>query len=300
MFMRLIRPVVKLFCSMISVCVLAMALPGTIQAIQLDSQEYKLLLKADNFADKEQGYRAYWEKVRQTAGESGIGVVENANPFAEDAKQVMYLDTKNMELTKQNYILRLRTKYVDGQPAADSELTLKYRVPELQGITELSVQTARGYKSVSKLQEDCVGYYRGQAGVNGGEFGLSRALKKIPRSLRTTLGDYAVFFPTLNELGIAATEPVSIINNLMVREVKVSPGELDFGDGLKGEVTISLWYDENSSKLIAAEFSYEVDLINASGKSLEKCRDFFNQLQNNTQSTLYPGQTKVQFVYDYK
>lgn len=200
MFMRLIRPVVKLFCSMISVCVLAMALPGTIQAIQLDSQEYKLLLKADNFADKEQGYRAYWEKVRQTAGESGIGVVENANPFAEDAKQVMYLDTKNMELTKQNYILRLRTKYVDGQPAADSELTLKYRVPELQGITELSVQTARGYKSVSKLQEDCVGYYRGQAGVNGGEFGLSRALKKFLEVCEPRWGIMLFSFPHLMNL----------------------------------------------------------------------------------------------------
>lgn len=280
-------------------CILLWCSAALVEAADMDSREYKILLKTDYFVNREQGYQKYWDDVKKVAHEFGVHIIENSNPWAEDSKQVVYLDTKGLDLMKQNYILRIRNKVTNGKLAPDSELTLKYRVDKQDRVTEAAVQTSTSYKPSVKFQEDVVGFYQGKIGNNVSEFSLSHSIKKVPAAQRVVLDDYVPFFPILQTLGIHSTESLYILQDVTVLEYKVAPGELDFGNGLKGDVSISVWYDRSNSKLIIGEFSYEVALNStASEEALKKCEAFFNKLQQKTAERLYPGQVKVQFVYD--
>lgn len=270
---------------------------GETALVPPESREMKLLLKTNFFADRATGYQKYWSIVKEVAAEQAVGVQDNEDPFTEEVKKVTYYDTRNMDLTKNDYILRQRIKITDGKPASNCDLTLKYRTTGRTSISSDAVKTAEPYQPSISFQEDYVGYLHGVVGKAESEVSLSHTIKKIPVSEGKNLGYYATYFPVLATLGIQPDEPLHLINGVSVREYKVSPGELDFG-GMKGEVAISLWFNYETGDPITAEISWECPI--APSAAAAKAEVFFKALQTKTCDLLYPGQMKTRFIINYK
>lgn len=270
---------------------------GEAAMVSPDEREMKLLLKVDTFSERDKGYQEIWSAVKKVAAEMGVCVKDEENPFKEEVKRVVFYDTNNMDLTRKDYIIRQRIKFVDGQSAATCDLTLKYRTTGVDAVSSEAVATAAGYKPAISYQEDYVGFFNGIIGKANGEMSVSHTLKKVPLSEQYVLGDFISYFPTLADLGISQNEPLYIINTVAVKEYKVSPGELDFG-GIKGGVDISLWYNYDTGKPITAEISWEC--AKSPAEAVAKAEAFFNALQGKVEKLLYPGQMKAKFIFDYK
>lgn len=263
------------------------------------SGEMKLQVQPDFFADRNEGYVLLWTKVKLLAMEMGIPVLEAKNPFKEGLRKIVYLDTRKGELTDKRYIVRERVKIKDGNPADAVELMLRYRVTAGEAADSEAVKTAPGFKAKISHEDDIAGFVGGLVGNNVVEVSVSHAIKDIPAAdlENKTLGNYARYFPTLANLGLPLTEQLGVSKGITVREFKVAPAELDFGQGMKGEASISLWYDYSTGKAIAAEFSFECGRGPAApAAAVAKTEAFFNALQDRLSDILLPGGSKTQLV----
>jgi hypothetical protein len=273
-------------------------LRGETAPVTPGSGEMKLLLQPDYFADRDEGYLKLWSTMKVLALEMEVPVVEAKNPFKEGTRKIVYLDTGKGELIKKEYIIRERTRVKDGQPADKVEVTLRYRVAG-STVPGDAVTTAPGYKAKASFEEDIAGFVGSVVGNNVSEMSASRSIKDVPAGdlKDKTIGGYAKFFPTLAKLGIPLGEVLAPSNGITIKECKVSPGELDFGQGMKGEVAISLWYDYDTGKAIAAEVSFECGRgPQAPAAAVAKSEAFFNALQDRLSGILSPGGSKTQKV----
>jgi hypothetical protein len=90
-----------------------------------------------------------------------------------------------------------------------------------------------------------------------------------------------------------------MIAGAAIREYKVTPGELDFGQGMTTEVEISVWYNFDNNKIVTAELSYESALgSDAPAEAVAKAVEFFNALQEKMSTVLIPGGMKTQLLRD--
>ncbi|MDT8899846.1 hypothetical protein [Anaeroselena agilis] len=261
--------------------------------------EMKLLLQPDYFTDRNEGYIKFWTTVKVLAMEMGIPVTEAKNPYKEGSRKIVYMDTKARDLSKMHYIIRERVKVKDGNPEGLVDLTLRFRTSGVDAVPSAAVGAASGIKASISYDDDVAGFVGGIAGNNVSEMSASCSIKKIPSAdLRgRSLGDYARYFPGLLKLGVPLDAPLTAVNGKIVREFKVSPGEFDFGQGIIGEASISLWFDYNTGKAIAAEFSFDSARgPKAPAAAVTKAEAFFNKIQERMGSVLAPGQMKTQMV----
>jgi len=284
----------------VAVFVLAAFSPlrGETAPVVAGSGEMKLLVQPDYFTARDEGYIKLWSTMKVLALDMDVPVTEAKNPFKEGTRKIVYLDTSKGDLSKKMYIIRERTKMKDGQADGKVEVTLRYR----SGGTAVpgdAVAAAPRYKARVSFEEDIVGFVGSVVGNNVSEMSASCSIKNIPAGdlKDRTVGGYARVFPTLAKLGIPLSEPLAATNGITVREYKVSPGELDFGQGMKGEVAISLWLDYNTGKAIAAEVSFDCGRGPAApAAAVAKSEAFFNALQDRLSGILAPGGSKTQQV----
>jgi hypothetical protein len=263
------------------------------------SGEMKLLLQTDYFSDRNEGYIKFWTTVKVLAAEMGIPVNEAKNPYKEGSRKIVYMDTKARELSQQHYIIRERAKVKDGNVGNKVDLTLRYRISGVDAVPSDAVGAMAGVKASVSYDDDVAGYVGGVAGKNMSEMSASCTVKNVPAAelKGRTLGDYARYFPVLAKLGVPLDATLAPTNGKVVREFKVSPGEFDFGQGVKGEASISLWFDYNTGKVIAAEFSFDAARgPKGPAQAVAKAEAFFNALQERMGMVLAPGQMKTQFV----
>jgi hypothetical protein len=271
-------------------------MPGTSEAAGMGvaSREMRLSLNPGFFHDREAGYQQYWTIVKTVATESSVGDENEKNAFEESVRQIKYYDTNNKDLAKQNYILRERTKIKNGVLDSKTELTLKYRIADGEPAAGNILETGSKYKSEIKCEEDYSGFADGVVGKFSSKVSVSNTVKKLPCVERTVLGDYAEIYPALGELRLDLSEPVYFVNEVSVKEYKVTPGTLDFC-GTKVEVDICVWIDETTDKLITAEISWKHD-AEVSAAAREKMDSFFIALQAKAPEWLVAGGTKTQLV----
>ncbi|HCD41756.1 MAG: hypothetical protein QM391_02205 [Bacillota bacterium] len=289
------------------ILVVMSALPVAAESamVELDSRELKLLLNADLWSlNRWDGYDVCWDTVKELAKEVDVGVIEAEDPFDEGARKVMYLDTDSEELGKNNLTLRLRIKMKDGKFQDKVDLNLKYRVPGADAVPSDAVTVAPGIECEYSYEEDVVGFVDGVVGKNESSASLGVTIKGVPEIelAGNTLGTYAKYYPSLAELGISLDSEMQMIAGIEVMEYKVTPGELDFGQGMISEVDISVWYDLDSDQIITMELSYGSDLgPDAPAEAVDKAVEFFNALQKemNERKFLVPGGTKTQLLRDY-
>ncbi len=93
---------------------------------QLNSREYKLILKADKFIHKEKGRKKIIDILKDHfEKQEGKFMV---NDKKAEKKKVWYLDTKKHELNeKYNFLLRIREEYDESGRIQEYDITFKNR-----------------------------------------------------------------------------------------------------------------------------------------------------------------------------
>lgn len=269
--------------------------------VGLGSRELKLLVQTDVFADRAAGYAQCWGIIKDLAAEMGVGVAEVDDPFAEGARKVIYLDTASEQLAEEGLSIRLRIKLKDGKLDKKVDMNVKYRARGVDAVPSDAVTPVEGIKSSVKYEEDVAGYVGGVVGQNAGTASLGVTIKGVAEAelAGNTLAAYAAYYPSLTRIGIPLDTQLAIVGGVGVLEYTITPGELDFGQGMSTEVDMSVWYNFDTGQIIIAEVSYGSALgPDAPAEAVEKAVVFFNELQGKMSAILVPGGMKTQLMRD--
>jgi len=259
-----------------------------------DSREVKLLLEAAPFADRRPAFEQYWAVVVEATAEHGVGVLPTHQPFAERHRRVVFLDTEDHALRARGFTLRQRADYLGERPDEVVELAVKYRSPDLEEVTGRQLRTPR-FASTTELEED-VGYDADAPQHLRHVYSKRTRIDTDWRPGRTLSG-WKRFFPDLLELGIPKSAPVVPVHGAHLEEYRVSPGRLDFGDGLVADADLTLWTEADHTPLIAEfSFGHPVDPLEPE-PAVDRMVAFFLDLRVHSQDWLAEGTTKTAFTY---
>jgi len=128
------------------------------------------------------------------------------------------------------------------------------------------------------------------------EFGLSALEEGEHSSLETIVK----MLPALSSLKRSRGEKVQLVGGTIVEEVLQDIGMLDFGDGMKAKVNISLWRSRGEHRPLIGEFSFQIkfaDRRDLALDALKRAEAFFLALQFEAQEWIALDATKTGIVY---
>ncbi|ODN68537.1 hypothetical protein [Methylobrevis pamukkalensis] len=261
--------------------------------------EYKILLRPERFFHPSQ-FEVYWHKIVRIAGDHGIGVTTAENGFKRHVREVLFYDTPDFDLYRNAFILRRRTFYDDGWPAPEHELTFKFRHPDLDEAAKVDVTPRLSGEAKIKFKCEILPLASG-IGDARHLYSHNCVLMTPGLVLDQGLDRIAGVFPALAPL-CAGEKPVSLVNNLAVEEVEVTPGRLDFGRGMTAKATVAVWRDRASERTLVGEFAFQArfaHLEDIGRKAMKRAADFFLAVQRGTEEWIQLGTTKTALVYGF-
>ena len=158
-------------------------------------REYKLILRPDRFTSHE-ALHEFGKLVRGAAKKEGVEVARVYGPDECLLREIVFYDTPRFDLYESAFILRQRAKHRDGWPVGDSELTLKFRHPELDAAAKIDVRPATEHDFRIKFKEEVLPQ-KGRAGGMRSLFSHNVVLTLPPANLDTDLAHAARVFPAL-------------------------------------------------------------------------------------------------------
>ncbi|MBC8192914.1 MAG: hypothetical protein H8E18_11080 [FCB group bacterium] len=269
----------------------------------LNSSEYKLLLNPEMFGDYEKGFAEYWQIVQEVAAAEGIPILAKENPLKLSHKQVSFWDTEGLDLRKNSFLLRRKSKYKGGDIAPGYEFGLKFRQPDPATTLSKDLKMTDGYIPKFdriELESDIV-YYSAKNGAEDVTYAVSNSvqLDDMPSNI---LAGFAEIYPVLTTLGIPAEAELSMVAGVTVDEWMVKPGKLEFGDGLYGRMDMSVWIVETAAgELRIAEFSFDHDFLKErqyDAAVMERCTSFIHKLNNYQPEWSEVGRLKAAYLFD--
>ena len=270
---------------------------------QLNSSEYKLLLSEDKFDDPLTGFKNYWKIVKTVAKNHGIKVIEKEQPFDLKHKDVSFFDTESLALRKAGFLIRQKVKYENGNKKPGFEYGVKYRQTDPANALAVDLILNNGYtpkNETIELESDIVYFSKnGQSIETTYSISNSILLDEAPEMY---LGSFADIYPALGKLGIPKTAPLTKVAGVSADEWMVTPGKLDFGDGLFGRVDMSVWIiPTKDGELRISEFSFDHPFLY--GKQYDKnamnrCTEFIVNLKEFQPSWVKPGALKAAFLFE--
>lgn len=265
--------------------------------------ECKLILKPDRFVSAKVFFD-YGKLMAETAAKFGIGFSDKGIVLKPELREVLFLDTADFRLYNNAFILRRRIKYEDGFPVGDPEIVFKFRHPDMEKTAALDVRPkiAGDYRIKFKAEvlplKDQVGGYRMLYSHNV-QFGLSQA----PEGDRTSMAKLAEVFPVLSSMQSSSDEHVELVNQTIVEEVLQDLGVLDFGKGVTAKANIAIWRERGTHHPLCGEFAFQAKFKRHDelhDKAMERCKQFFVELQQAGRDWLSLGTTKTGLVYRLK
>lgn len=261
----------------------------------------KLLVKADRLSSLDH-FHQFGKQIKRHAKSLKVGFAEDPESNRKPrVREIVFGDTKDFRLYKQDFILRRRIRYVDGFPAGEPEIVFKFRCPDRERAAALDVRPAipGRFRVKFKAQilplNDQLGGYRLLYSHNC-QFGLSQA----PAGNRRTMSYLARAFPALQRLKKPTQESIEFVNEGIVEELLLPVGELDFGKGIVAKSDIALWRTRGEHMPLIAEYSFQVKLGRGDRlprKAAHLVEEFFIGLQRKLSTWVALGATKTGLVY---
>ena len=269
----------------------------------LNSSEYKLLLNADMFGDYEKAFAEYWHFVQDVAAAEGIPVLAKENPLKLSHKQVSFWDTEGLDLRKNSFLLRRKSKYKAGEIRPGFEFGLKFRQTDKATTLSKDLTMTEGYVPKFdriELESDIV-YYSAKNGGDDVTYAVSNSVQ-LDDMPSNTYGGFVKIYPVLATLGIAEEAELSKVAGVFVDEWMVKPGKLDFGDGLYGRMDMSVWIVETEAgEMRIAEFSFDHDFIKDrqyDAEAMKRCTTFINKLNDYKPDWSEVGKLKAAYLFE--
>jgi hypothetical protein len=262
--------------------------------------ECKLTLKPDGF-ESLKGFKVWGPFARRAADELDIGFSAKGVSPKPQLREVEFLDTKDFKLYSNSFILRRRVPYEGAFPSGDPEIVFKFRNPDRQKVADMDVRpkTPGGYRIKFKAEmlplKDKLGGYRLIFSHNA-QFNVNAADEKH----RVDAPNPAGFFPCLQVLSKPDDATITVVNQIIVEEVLLNLGTLDFGKGVTADSSVALWRERGTHKPLVAEISFECKFKGRDEvpkKTLKRITDFFVLLQKTGGDRILLGTTKTAVVY---
>ncbi len=260
-------------------------------------REYKLILRPDRFTSPD-GLHEFGKLVRSAAKKEGVGVARPQAAGENLLREIVFYDTPNFDLYEGAFILRQRAQHRDGWPVGDSELTLKFRHPELDAAAKVDVRPATEHAFRIKFKEEVLPP-KGRAGGMRSLYSHNVVLTLPPEHLQNDVERAARVFPALRAL-LARTGPLEVVQRARITEVLDEVGVLDFGHGLTAKATVALWRTGVVGPSLVGELAYQCKFERHSDvhvKAHKRADALYARLQAAAGDWLALGVTKTRVVY---
>ena len=218
--------------------------------LQLTSREYKLMLNADRFQDRNQGSQIFLGLIEFLIKKEGGRIIEVQNK--EERRQTSYLDTFELALYQNGFALRLRE---ESKTDGGFQINLKYRAPDRYISASQDLSSPAGDQT--KFEEDIMPPFISK-------FSHSTTVETNKTPDLSNMEKVASFFPGLRRLDIDGNVGVRTVNEFKAAEVVRKLCKFQFGEPPTIKACLSFWYltDENTWPLVG-EFSFDYDAIDS-------------------------------------
>ena len=263
------------------------------QLIATTSREYKLILNASRFKQREEGSKQFWDLVEFLV-QSNHGEIEtgkSSETWTTEKRTTWYLDTSTLSLKDKKFSLRVR------EEESGYKLTLKYRSSD-QVLSAAQDVSSTSEKAKSKFEEDIVPPFESK-------FSLSNSIEYSSLPILETISDLVAIFPSIGKLSIPDSTPIRRVNDFTVREVCLKANKrIKFTPtSAKIKACFSFWYllgNDDEYPLIS-EFSFDYDIPDNISDDfqefIEVANLFFTNLQKFSDWLSSGNSTKTNFVF---
>lgn len=260
------------------------------------SREYKLMLNADRFKDREQGSEAFWSLVDFLVDKQG-GKPEKYKKVKKKKRRTWYADTAGLALRRHGFVLRLREE--EGE-VKKYKITLKCRASDRYVSASQDVSSSEEGKT--KFEEDIMPPFTSK-------FAHSTAVRTNELPSLGEMDKAVALFPGLKALEIPGNTPIETVNSFTAYEIALWIGKIYFGEGPKIKACLTFWYllGEEDELPLVAEFSFDYDVLKRPPEDhLEQfptqvvagTNRFFKTLQKQSGWINFNATTKTAYAYD--
>lgn len=269
--------------------------------MQIDSQEYKLILDVKKLLTKEQAQNDVLKILENQLVDKRI-TLKKSNKIKE--KEVTFLDTEKQELYRlNNFIIRVKRKTsgninfdVTFKIRSENQTTVKNQ--DLFSINQMPIFEIEE----QKFEEDILSQ-------SVKKFSLSTELEYNIDPLLKSWNDVISIFPNL-KINIANEVSLMKVNDLKMMETNYQLGEILLDGMKKAEVGFSVWsLSDDPDILKIAEFDIDVsvkDLVSSdsneknvfSDPAIDEIKGLYQELQN-CYTLDKNNKTKTEYIYDF-
>ena len=260
-------------------------------------REYKLILRPDRFTSPE-ALHEFGKLVRSAAKKEGVEVSRPPASPGEHLREIVFYDTPRFDLYESAFILRQRAAHQDGWPVGDSELTLKFRHPEVDAAARIDVRPATEHEFRVKFKEELLPP-RGRGDGMRSLYSHNVVLTMPPEHLSADVARAAHVFPALRTL-LNRTGPLEVVQRARITELLEDIGVLDFGHGLTAKANVALWRTGVVGPSLVGELAYQCKFerdqdVHVKGR--KRADALYLGLQTAVRDWLARGVTKTGVVY---
>lgn len=267
---------------------------------RIKSREYKLILSANRFADRNVGTDAFQDLVASMLDQQGADVKTQSK---EEIRRTWYIDTPGFQFRRSGYVLRIRHQGTDRK---EYKITLKRRSPDRYLAANADVSSARRKKDSPKFEEDILPVFRSM-------FSKSNARISDREPEFETVSDAAQLFPGLKNLGIGKKTRLQKVNGFEAHEIFRKLAKARFGNDTEIKFGLSFWYQSRHRTkrqwpLIAeCAFDYDADPEGVDQDcigddfplaTIRGSKALFSSLQNQHGWFDPAGTTKTRYAYE--
>jgi hypothetical protein len=285
--LRQIRPRAAIGChTFFAAAIMLLPASGIAGGIELDSREYKLMLRPTEFiaADPQQAIKRFITEQLAPAVRDQWNA-DAANELAEkrlevgERRIVRFRDSGDCLLFRHGFAWRQRVDIDEhGTRADDVELTLKFRSPDAFLAAGTSLNATNDARKVESKFEEDLGPVAVRNGPEGGVVANPRAARsqfsqsttqivsvnQVPTSLAGIKGLYPSFGKELQAVVGRVEMSAPVDPSPEYRELVYKSSKLDIAKDLKARFALTLWYKgaENQDHPALAEISFKYDAKN--------------------------------------
>jgi hypothetical protein len=235
--------------------------------------------------------------VRQAAATSGVAFAEVGGPARERDRMVIFYDTMDFDLYRNNFMLRKRVYWArDG--AAREELVFKFRHADRHLVAAVDPRPAVEIPYIIRFKEQILPAPdgRGMRSI----FWHGCKICQPAEVENVSFSTLARVFPALRNLGADPEERLTAVNGLTVGERLVELGTLEFAKSATAKALISLWRVPSNERVLTNEFSFQTKYEAAIANSavVTSLSDkFYLELQQRLGGSATAGSTKAHELY---
>lgn len=284
--------------------------PKTQQSI--DSYEYKVMLKPNNFNGSPQKVikkaKEFWLAF-ETLIKDMVVETKGSLDEKEENRAIRFYDTDDHLLYNSSYIFRERVDMVDESEIEDTatkEATLKFRHPDYYIAQDRYMSAATAEKDKTKFEEDITLKKEGNK-VSIISFYSFSTTQPISENLTfAKLDDIAPLYTDLKNQFTANQGDLSlhIVGNFTAREIVLEGAKFKVVEGntkVEAKCALILWYDSkinNTPKFVEFSFKYKNNQGKNNKEISQVITKIFAQLESLKDTwTDIGGLTKTAYVY---